>query len=311
MKNNEFRGPLFQSAAVLAGVIILAMIAASSGGSSAGGGILAVIVGIGKSILFVIGLAIGLGVSIALLIAIFLAAVAMVSPEQASQIYGDLKKNFAKSVLTCQNPWSCCDTAGSDRPIDAEEYIRMKQEITDLQEKNGKLTGKIKDLKDDADLLKGNVEAVKTDNAVLKAKIEDLSQTVKALSDAENAIKELVADLTTKIQAGADQEMIVQIRNLERLQTQTREELEGVIERLNSFEPGQKQTPTTSGIFSYIEKDKYQALFIEKVEEALTRELTYAQIDEYLSTQLPPDLVKIIKDHPSLTKNYIRSLRRD
>lgn len=310
MKNSEFRGPLFQSAAVLAGVIILAMIAASSGAGSAGGGILAVIVGIGKTILFVIGLAVGLGVSIALLIAIFLAAVAMVSPEQASQMYSDLKKNFAKSILTCQTPWSCCDTPGSERPIDAEEYIRMKQEITDLQARNTNLTGKIKELKEDTALLKGNVEAIKADNEALKAKIEDLSQTVKDLSDAENAIKELVADLTTKIQAGADQEMIVQIGNLERLQTQTREELEGFIERLNSLEPGQKQAPS-SGIFSYIEKDKYQALFIQKVEEALGRELTYAQIDEYLSTQLPADLVKIIKDHPSLTKNYIRSLRRE
>ncbi len=310
MKNSEFRGPLFQSAAVLAGVIILAMIAASSGAGSVGGGILAVLAWIGNTILFVIGLAVGLGVGIALLIAIFLAAVAMVSPEQASRMYSDLKKNFTKSVLTCQNPWSCCDTPGSERPIDAEEYIRMKQEITDLQAKNINLTGKIKELKEDTVLLKDNFAAVQADNVALKAKIEDLSQTVKDLSDAENAIKEVVADLTTKIQAGADQEMIVQIRNLERLQAQTREELEGFIERLNSLEPGQKHAPT-SGIFSYIEKDKYQALFIEKVEEALARELTYAQIDEYLSTQLPPDLVKIIKDHPSLTKNYIRSLRQD
>jgi predicted nucleic acid-binding Zn-ribbon protein len=310
MNNSQFRGPLFQSAAVLAGVIILAMIAASSGAGGAGGGILGVIVGIGKTILFGIGLAVGLGFSIALLIAIFLAAVAMVSPEQASQMYSDLKKNFAKSVLTCQTPWSCCNTPGSERPIDAEEYIRMKQEITDLQAKNINLTGKIKELKEDTAQLIGNVEAVKADNAALKAKIDDLSQRVKDLSDAENAIKEVVADLTTKIQAGADQDMIAQIRNLERLQAQTREELEGFIERLTSLEPGQKQTPT-SGIFSYIDKDTYQALFIEKVEEALGRELTYAQIDEYLSSHLPPDLVKTIKDHPSLTKNYIRSLRRD
>ncbi len=310
MKNSEFRGPLFQSAAVLAGVIILAMIAASSGAGSTGGGILAVLAGIGNTILFVIGLAIGLGVSIALLIAIFLAAVAMVSPEQASQMYSDLKKNFAKSVLTCQTPWSCCDSPGSERPIDAEEHIRMKQEITDLQAKNTVLSVKIKELKEDTAVLKGNVKAVEADNEALKAKIDVLSRTLKELSDAENAIKEVVVDLTTKIQAGADQEMIDQIRNLERLQTQTREELEGFIERLNGLEPTQKQAPN-SGIFSYIDKDTYQTLFMEKVEKALAQELTYAQIDEYLGTELPPDLVKIIKDHPSLTKNYIRSLRRD
>ncbi len=94
MQKNEFRGPLMQSAAVLGGVLILFAIIASSETSSAGGGILAIIYGIGHLILFFIGMAIALPVSIILLIAIFLAAVAMVNPEQASQMYSDLKKKL-------------------------------------------------------------------------------------------------------------------------------------------------------------------------------------------------------------------------
>ena len=39
--------------------------------------------------------------------------------------------------------------------------------------------------------------------------------------------------------------------------------------------------------------------------------MTYAQIDEHLTKTVPPELDKIIKDHPALTKNYIRNLRRD
>lgn len=92
MKKNEFRRPLLQSAALLVGAIILATIAASAGSGGSGGGFLAIVAGIGKSVLFIIGIAIGLGVSIALLIGIFLAAVAMVSPEQATLMYSDLKK---------------------------------------------------------------------------------------------------------------------------------------------------------------------------------------------------------------------------
>ena len=94
MQKNEFRGPLMQSAAVLGGVLILFAIVASSETSSAGGGVLAIIFGIGNLILFFIGMAIALPVSIILLIAIFLAAVAMVNPEQASQMYSDLKKKL-------------------------------------------------------------------------------------------------------------------------------------------------------------------------------------------------------------------------
>ena len=100
MQKNEFRGPLMQSAAVLGGVLILFAIVASSEASSAGGGILAIIFGIGNLILFFIGMAIALPISIILLIGIFLAAVAMVNPEQASQMYSDLKKKlFAKRIV--------------------------------------------------------------------------------------------------------------------------------------------------------------------------------------------------------------------
>ncbi len=110
MKKNEFRTPLLQSAAVLGGVLVLFGIVSSSGASSSGGGILAIIFGIGNLILFFIGMAIALLFSIAVLIAIFLAAVAMVDSQQASQMYSDLKKNFALNAaslnkLFCDRRW--------------------------------------------------------------------------------------------------------------------------------------------------------------------------------------------------------------
>jgi chromosome segregation ATPase len=310
MKNNQFRGPLLQSAALLAGTIILATIAASAGNGSSGGGILTIVAGIGKSILFIIGLAIGLGFSIAVLIGIFLAAVAMVSPEQASLMYSDLKKNFSQSVVTFRNSRSCCEKDKSDTQINFEESNRMKQELIDLQNTNLGLTGKIEELEKDSVLFKGKVDNLQTDNSALKTRIEELSLAVNNLSNSENAIRDLVADLTVKIKSASDPDMLAQINNLERLQSQTRKEIELLIERLNVLESSTKQS-STSGIFSYIGSEEAQALFIKKVEEALKQEMTYAQIDDYLSSILPPDLDKIIKDHPALTKNYIRSLRRD
>lgn len=95
MKKDEFRTPLIQSAAVLSGVLILFAIIGSSGAGNSGGGILAVIFGIGNLILFFIGMAIALLISIALLIAIFLAAVAMVEPTQAAEMYSGLKKKIS------------------------------------------------------------------------------------------------------------------------------------------------------------------------------------------------------------------------
>lgn len=308
MNKNEFRGPLIQSAAVICGVLILFAIVASSGASSSGGGILAIIFGIGNLILFFIGMGIALLFSIGILIAIFLAAVAMVNPEQASQMYSDLKKNFTLNAIALNR--QCCEHSTSGISITMEEYDWMKQEMALLQENNMILQRNIKGLTGDNVLLKGSLDNLDGENSILKEKIEELSIVVEKLQISKNEIKDLVEKLNEKIQAGADLELKKQIKKLEQLHADTHIEIENLIERLNTLESGLKQTPT-SGIFAYIEKEEDQSLFVQKVEEALAQEMTYAQIDEYLTNNLSQELDKNIKDHPALTKNYIRNLRRD
>ena len=308
MQKNEFRGPLMQSAAVLGGVLILFAIVASSGASSSGGGILAIIYGLGNLILFFIGMAIALLFSIVLLIAIFLAAVAMVNPEQASQMYADLKKNFSLNALLPNS--QCCAGRHQGTGITTEEYDRMKLEIAQLHDKNVILQKDITELLGGKARLQEDVANITGENVALKVKIEEMSIAIEHLQSSEKAIKDLVEKLTIKIQAGADQELKDQIKKLEKLYGETHIEIENLVERLNTLESGLKQAPV-SGIFTYIENEDDQTLFIEKVEEALTQEKTYAQIDEHLTKTLPSELDKIIKDHPALTKNYIRNLRRD
>jgi hypothetical protein len=251
MKKEDFRRPLMQSAVVLATVVILATIAGSSGNGGNGGGIISVIAGIGNFILFIIGLTLGLGVSIALLVGIFLAAVALVSPEQAAIMYSNLKIKCSQGIFICKNSWLCCDTGKSFPPINMERYNRINQDLNNLQEINSALSTKVTGLEEKNLILLKMIEKLETENTVLKASIEEANKT-----------------------------------------------------------SAQKQPPTT-GIFTHIDKEEFRTMFVSKVEEALKQELTYAQIDEFLSSSLPPDLIKIIKNHPSLTKNYIRSIRRD
>jgi DNA repair exonuclease SbcCD ATPase subunit len=308
MKKSEFKTPLIQSALVLGGVLVLFAILASSGADGSGGGFLAIIFGIGNLILFFIGMGIALLFSIAVLIAIFLAAVAMVDKEQASQMYSDLKKNFALIVMSLNRQY--LNNNMSESGITVEEYDRMRQEIAQLQEKNSTLQGHINGLTGDNSLLQNIVDDLQGENSGLKKKIEELSLAVENLQGSEIEIKNLVEKLTEKIQAGADLELKNQIKSLEELHEDTHTKIEILMERLKGLESTLKPVPV-SGIFSYIEKEADQSLFIQKVESALSQEKTYAQIDEYLTANLPPELDKIIKDHPALTKNYIRSLRKE
>jgi len=309
MKNNDFKAPLTQSAAVIGGVIVLMLIVASSGAGAAGGGVLAGIIGVGKTILFLIGLGISLAICIAILVGIFLGAVAMTSPEQARQMYADLKKNFALSVISLCSCPSCSDDGAAKAQLE-EEYNQMKQEFAQLQQSNTTLLNKLDTLRKDNESLQNAVSNVENENVGLKVKLDDLHNTVSALQESEKSINEVITQLSEKLNKSNDQEIREQLTKLEKLQATTKEEIDAIQERLNSLEGSIKQSQT-SGIFAYIEDEGSQYLFTESVAEAVDKGLTYAQIDDYLSETLPAALDKVIKDHPSLTKNYIRSIRRD
>lgn len=307
MPNNKFKTPLLQSAAILGAVIVLVLIVGSSGTSSAGGGIVTLFAGIGNAILFAIGMVIAIALSIAILIGIFLAAVAMVDKSEATKMYEGLKKNFAASLLTLSSS-SCNNTAAFG--VSEEEYAAMKKELAQLQGVNSQLQLKLDTVVSDNTDLQTSMGSLDNDNRTLKTQIDDLSKTVQELQNSEIKVNELVSRLSEKVEEDNNQQLKDQINQLEQLQTETKKETEAIGERLAEVESNFKQAPT-AGIFSYIEKDSDQALFIEKIEEALILEMTYAQIDEHLTETLPTELDKIIKDHPSLTKNYIRNVRRD
>jgi chromosome segregation ATPase len=186
----------------------------------------------------------------------------------------------------------------------------MSLEIEQLQAENLVLQQNIKGLAEDKTLLQGNFENLVAENLIVNGKIEELSVEVGHLQTSKKDITDLVDKLTEKIQAGADQDLKNQVRKLEQPLADTQSEMEILIERLNTLESRLKQVPTT-GIFTYIVTESDQSLFIQKVEEALALEMTYAQVNDYLSKNLPPELDKIIKGHPALTKKYIRNLRRD
>lgn len=198
----------------------------------------------------------------------------------------------------------------SETGITKGEYDWMKQEITQLQEKNLLLQENLKGLSSDNVLLQGNVSDLKGKNSDLLVRLDGLNLVVENLQKSEQELKGSVEKLTAHLAKADAQDLKNQLSTLEQMHNDTQIEIENLMERLNNLESGSKQA-TTSGIFTYIENEADQSLFIKKVEEALSQSMTYAQIDEYLTTNLSSELDKIIKDHPALTKNYIRTLRKD
>ncbi len=311
MENNEFRKPLIKSACIIVGVFVLFALISSSDGHGSGSGILAIFSGIGNLLLFVIGLTFSLGFSIAVLIAIFLGAVSMESPATASQMYADLKKNFALNAKNLSEYFSCSNSTGGCG-ISVEEYDQMRNEITQLSEANADLHTKIATLTDDNSVLDTNVNDIISGSSMLKDRLTALSENVGNLNDSEQKVNEILSTLTAQIDSVPTSEFKEQISKLELLQLETSSRIDKLTEQLDDFTANSGQaTPPSNGIFSFIEDKEDQTLFVMSGEDAVSKGMTYAQIDEFLTENLSSELDAIIKGHPSLTKKYIRSVRND
>ena len=306
MKNNEFRTPLLQSGAILLAIIIIISMVPSGDGVGVGTMIAGLFSGIFKLLIFLIGLTLAVGVAIAVLIGVFLAAIALQSPEKAGEIWKTTKSRLEGLIqesvsCSCEENKECTveEVATVDIGITQEEYDQMKSTISSLQSANSQL--------------QAEVSTLNGKNAKLQEDITSLTTMVDELKESETKINELIAELSTKVEQDQSAELKEQIKQLEEMATKTNQSIADIAVRLEALEEittSPADGDQTAGIFSYIEGDDDRALFTAKVQEGVSKELTYAQFDEFLTQELSAELDKVIKDHPSLTKDYIRSMRK-
>lgn len=298
MKNNEFRTPLIQSGALLVAIVFIISLIPSGDGMSVGSVIGALFTGVFRIILFLLALSLAVVISITVLVGIFIAAVALQSPERAAEIYTGTKTRVSELIqdlLACRS----ISTESADTGISQEEYDQMKSTVSSLQSTNVQL--------------QIDISSLQSRNTQLQDDIHGLTRMVDDLKDSETKIKDLISQLSAKVEAEPDSDLKNQIQKLEEMVGKTTENLASLAGRIESLEESATQPATgalSGGIFSYIVKDDDRALFISKIEEGTAKEMTYAQFDEFLTESLPAELDKILKEHPSLTKDYIRSMRK-
>lgn len=310
MSNNQFRKPLIQSAVVLAILMVFILFVSSAHPTSFFGGIGAIFIGILKTILFIIGLSIGLAVAIGILIAIFFAGLKFYDSQLSAKLYSEFKERFFATINECKDSCTCeCSDKKATVKIEVEELDNIKADLR--ASTSQKLT-----LMSSVDSLKEEVAAANTEANSLNATISQLTDANKELTDELKAANENGAELTQKLQEqeSANKTLEKDRDTLEKTFEKEKAELETQIAELEAnakeLETELDKAPEAA-IFSYMDNDEDKEIFIEKIDEALEFEMTYAQIDEYLSQELEEDLDKIVKDHPTLTKNYIRNKRRE
>lgn len=301
MKKSEFRAPLIQSGAILLAVVLVFSLIPSGDSMTVGSIIGFVIGGFFKFLLFLIALGLGLGICISVLVGIFFAAVALQDSEKANSMWTEFKVKL--SGLFCQTDSACCaqsETTVCEPAISQEEYDKMKSELSSLQQTNQKL--------------QSDVTALSADNDKFKQDIQGLNSMVEELKASEEKISATLAELSEKVEKEPDTGLQDQVTKLEEMCKTTTASIEDLVGKLQALEEQEAETAGSKadlegGIFSYIESEDDKDLFVLTVEEAVSKDMTYAQIDEFLTENLSTELDQIIKDHPSLTKDFIRSKR--
>lgn len=163
--------------------------------------------------------------------------------------------------------------------------------------------------------LQKKVEAAYTSD--LSGKIDEMSTKLDAISTAD--LEKQVSELQKKVEKAADDKLAGKVEALEKkledanseilqlqsLMTAPAEEAAAPKKKKKEVKPEVEHR-----IFSYLDDPKDRELFAVKVQEAVNKDMTYAEIDDFLTASLTKEADKIIKDHPSLTKDYVRHTKK-
>ena len=165
--------------------------------------------------------------------------------------------------------------------------------LTSLEPRTTALEAEAKDTSR-LDKLSANIDALSKSLAEMQAAQEafgDVEELKQSISVADDARKDIRSELA---------------KNAENTATALAE-FEQQLIALQQQQISEDEQPR---IFNYIEDTADQEKFAKAVLEAVDADMTQAQVMEFVIEDLPEELGKIVADHPSLSKDYIRTCKK-
>lgn len=322
MKNQELQSALVKSGIIL--VLFIFFIYAFAVGDS--GGVTGAIASIFSGILFLVGLTLALAVSVLVLFGIYFGILYMYNQDTCKETYEEfrVKLTSASQTLCGSCSTSCSSTKEKIVPLEDEDLapLRQNQEklgnllsglqesVTSLEKTLSTVSSSISSTADEISRL--GEKAAETDEALeTKATTTSVDEAAKKLGGEITSLQTSLSSLDT----GED-------TTSQDLQDKMDSALSGIQEELASMkesieglagQPQKQDSDEEDGahrILSYFTKKADEKKFVELVNEAVSQEMTYAQAGEFLNDSLSAAAAEVIADHPSLTKDYIRTCRQ-
>ena len=306
MNKNDFRNPLIQSGAVLLFIFLLISIVANSGPNGIVGNISALFSGLISGILFLIALSLGVIISVAILIGIFIAAVSIHSVDKARDLFNWLVTSLGSlyGKFTCIRFRAKVDTA--NHPPDSASLTHSAagtDESAALQKLQKRLVALEKSMSDILTAQSSTGEQLNALQESVTSLVNDSStDKYNSLDDTQQALAEKIDKLSSSLDSSS-----AQLSALESKLADDRTSIQAEIAQLHK----KTSVPAVvTGILSYIDLPVEREKITDKAEEAVSRGMTYSQIDAFFKSTLSPDIHKILAEHPRLTKDFLRSIKK-
>jgi len=319
MNRNDLKNPLIQSGALLLFAFLLISIVAGSGSGGILGSIGALFSGLVSAVIFIIALSFAIIISIAVIIGIYVAAVSIYSIDKGRDLIdhlkgslstmsskvGDLKKiknavprTFSKSASTASESPAPKTTAV---PASQSPAAVPSPQTDGYKEKLDGFDARLRQVSQATAGVSERLDA-------LLQKVDELSEAtametrLTAVEDAQQAVSTQITDMNTGLETNTTA--------LQKLIRQLEEEMEVLKQDVASLHEKTSVPEVISGILSYLDTQEDRDLVTEKAKEAISRNMTYSQIDDFFKDSLPSAVYQELAEHPRLTKDFLRSIKK-
>ena len=312
MNRNDFRNPLIQSGIILLVAFILISVVVSSPANGFFSGILAILVAILKSVLFVFGLTIALVCSIAILVGIYLLTVYFYSADNARNFFSHLKDRLNVFYCRARNYCDRKQVGGKkEESLQDNHFAADSQVSAQSSEIHSQLLEKrINNLELQTEQIKSSMDSATNLMFSLQTNLEELkNNSPSAETQPEQGYESAIKNIEEKIELHSATLNTISEKFIA-IEQKITTDLNTVTKEMADLREKATVPSMVSGILSYIDSPADREKMTKKAEEAVSRGMTYSQSDEFFKKSLPAKIYKILSAHPRLTKDFIRSVKK-
>ena len=337
MKNKELQASLIKSGIIL--VLCIFFIYAFAVDDS--GGITGTISSIFSAAVFIVGLIIALAVSVIAIFAIYFGILAMYGENTCQTTYNELKDKLrdSSSSLPKSLGSSCCSSKEETPSLCDEDIAPLRDDQAALKSEIAAVANSVETLEKSVLALSSSVSNATEEISTLAAageatketletlattasveesvkkvstEINSLQSSLSPVADKLAALEESIASLSSDDDSDAPDVQQVVDDAVKALKDEINT-IKASVDALSAVDSKEDKAETSDSeehrILSYFTKKADKNKFIKLVNDAIAKEMTYAQIGEYLNDSLSASANEITADHPSLTKDYIKTCR--